>query len=136
MDNRACRFAVAVGLVGALQAYAQDENTPEAMAAIRQGEVGSLLSDSVRSFGTNKRFEVSILWADSGVQRPPEHMTRKVRYVADCTANTLTLAAVGVYDHSGQLQKSLVSPPGAAEPVAPAPGSRQARWLEQVCRQE
>jgi hypothetical protein len=105
------------------------------MAVIQPGEVGSLLYDSVRAFGATKRFEASILWADSGVQRPPDHLTRKVRYLADCGAGTLTVVAVGVYDRSGQLLKSLISPPGAADPAVPAPGSPQARWLEQVCRE-
>ena len=135
MCNNGIRLATALALASALHAYAQDENTPEAMAVIQPGEVGSLLYDSVRAFGANKRFEVSILWADSGVQRPADHLTRKVRYLADCGAGTLTLVAVGVYDRSGRLLKSLISPPGAADPVTPAPGSQQARWLEQVCRE-
>ena len=135
MRNSGIKLAAALVLAGAVHAYGQDESTPEAMAVIQPGEVGSLLYDSVRAFGATKRFEASILWADSGVQRPPDHLTRKVRYLADCGAGTLTVVAVGVYDRSGQLLKSLISPPGAADPAVPAPGSPQARWLEQVCRE-
>jgi hypothetical protein len=114
--------------------WAQDENSPEGMAAIKEGEVGRLDRDSVREFGQQMRFEVSIRWGDTGAPKPEAHMTRVVRYVADCKAGSLLLVAVAVIDGSGSRVKTMLSPPGAADPVVPEAGSPQARWLKDVCR--
>ena len=126
-------IAVGVGLTAALQLRAQDESTPEAQAVIRDGEAGRLDRNSVSVYGPLTRFEASIVWDEAAGQRPPGHMSRKVRYVAECKAGTLTLAAVGVFDSAGGLAKTLLVPPGAADPVAPKPGSTEARWLREVC---
>jgi hypothetical protein len=127
--------AIAVGFVlaAALQGRAQDESTLEEQAVIRGGEVGRLDRGSVRAAGPVTRFEASIVWDEAGGPRPTGHMSRKVRYVADCKAGTLTLAAVGVFDPDGKLIKTTLVPPGAADSAAPKPGSTEARWLREVC---
>ena len=114
-------------------ALAQDENSPETQAAIKAGEMARLDRDSIGEYGSTRRFEVDITWNDEAGQRPGNHKTRKVRYVADCGAGTLTVAAVGVFDRSGMLEKRMIVPPGAAEPMKPEAGSPQAKWLAQVC---
>lgn len=127
--------AIAVGFVlaAALQVRAQDESTLEEQAVIRDGEVGRLDRASVSAYGSTTRFEASIVWDEGGGEHPTGHVSRKVRYVADCKAGTLTLAAVGVFDPAGRLIKTTLIPPGAAEPEAPKPGSTEARWLREVC---
>ncbi len=135
MSRAALALATAaLPLIMAPAVWAQDESTPEGMAVIKEGEVGRLDRDSVREFGQQMRFEVSIRWGDTGAPKPEGHMTRIVRYVADCKAGTVLLVAVAVIDGSGARVKTLLSPPGAADPVAPAAGSLQARWLKDVCR--
>jgi hypothetical protein len=132
MYTRFVEMAGILALAGALQAQAQDEAAPESLAQIKPGEVGRLERDSVRDFGQQRRFDVVIVWSDDA-PRPPDHLVRRTRYVADCKAGTLTLAAVGVFDSSGRLVKNMVVPPGASEPRAPAAGSPEARWLQDVC---
>ena len=39
----------------------------------------------------------------------------------------------GVFDRSGQLTKTMVVPPGAADPIKPEKGSQEAKWLQRVC---
>jgi hypothetical protein len=45
----------------------------------------------------------------------------------------MTLAAVGLFDANGQLQKTLVVPPRASDPVKPEKGTPAAKWLQRVC---
>ena len=49
------------------------------------------------------------------------------------TASALTIAAVGVYDRTGMLEKRMIVPPGASDPIKPETGSPQAKWLKDVC---
>lgn len=126
--------AVALAFAMAPAVWAQDEYSPEGMAAIKEGEVARLDRDSVREFGQQMRFEISIGWGDGGAPKPEGHMRRIVRYVADCKDGTLLLVAVAVIDSSGFRVKTLLSPPGAADPIIPAAGSLQARWLKDACR--
>ena len=126
--------AALLALIVITAAWAQDENTPEGMAAIRPGEVAGLDRDSIRDYGQTRSFEASIVWGDTGAPRPDGHLRRNVRYVADCRAGTLTVAAVAVIDSSGARVKTMISPPGAADPVVPEAGSPQARWLQEACR--
>jgi len=125
---------VALAFTLAPAVWAQDENSPEGQAAMKEGEVARLDRDSVREFGQQMRFEISIGWGDSGAPKPEGYMRRVVRYVADCKEGTLLLVAVAVIDGSGSRVKTLLSPPGAADPVVPVVGSPQARWLKDVCR--
>ncbi len=126
--------AAMLALIVVTPARAQDENTPEGMAAIKPGEVAGLDRDSIRDFGQTRSFEAGIVWGDTGAPRPDGHLRRNVRYVADCKAGTLVVAAVAVIDSNGARVKTMISPPGAADPVAPEAGSPQARWLQEVCR--
>jgi hypothetical protein len=76
---------------------------------------------------------VNIVRADPGSAWPEGSGPRRVRYVIDCEEETMTLAAVGVFDNSGQVQRSLVVPPGAIDPVKPAKGSPEQKWLRKAC---
>jgi hypothetical protein len=117
----------------ATAALAEDEATVEAQASVRPGEKGQLDRGSIGEYGESRRFDVSIVWDDTQGARPADHNSRVVRYVAQCQAGTLTLAAVGVFDRSGMLVKRMIVPPGAADPEMPQAGSQQAKWLRDVC---
>ena len=116
------------------RALAQEQSAPEAMAVIKDGEVGRLERDSLKAYGEIAHFDVSIVWDDAAGPRPAGHTGRRVRYVADCKAATLVVAAVSVFDASGKLVKTLILPPGAVDPVQLQKGSPEARWLREVCR--
>lgn len=120
-------------LTAVLQAHAQGDSTPEDEAVIKDGEVGRLDRGSVSKAGPVTRFEASIVWDETGGAPPKGHMSRKVRYVADCKAGTLTLAAVKVFDPAGGLIKTTLVPPGAGDSVAPQSGSTEAQWLREAC---
>jgi hypothetical protein len=126
---------IAIGLVlaAALPGHAQDEVTPEERAVIKPGEVGHLDRSSILAYGPLTRFEGSIVWDEAAGPRPVGYMSRKVRYVAECKAGTLTLAAVGVFDSEGKVIKTTVVPPGASDSVIPKTGSTEARWLKEAC---
>jgi hypothetical protein len=131
---RAFLGTAALALLAITPVQAQDENTPEAMAAIKPGEVAGLDRDTIRDFGQTRTFEASIVWGDTGAPRPEGYLRRNVRYLADCRAGTLAVAAVAVIDTTGARVKTMISPPGAVDPVAPEAGSPQARWLQEACR--
>ncbi len=133
MQRLISKIAIGLVLVAGLQVHAQDESTPEEQAAIRPGEVGHLDRGSILAYGPLTRFEASIVWDEAAGARPTGYKSRKVRYVADCKAGTLTLAAVGVFDSEGRAIKTTVVPPGASDAVAPKSGSTEARWLKDAC---
>jgi hypothetical protein len=112
---------------------AQDETSAEALAVAQPGERVALERDTIAQYGTQTRFEVAITWDASAGARPATYRPRAVRYVADCESGALTLVAVGLFDSGGQLVKSLILPPGAADAVTPAAGSRESRWMKEVC---
>jgi len=116
-------------------AGAQDLDDPEAMAVIKNGEIGRLERGTIGAYGDLTRFDVSIVWDSAASARPEGYMARRVRYVADCKTRTLVLGAVSVFDSSGRLIKTMILPPGAVEPAAPAEGSVESRWMREVCRQ-
>ncbi len=134
MGKAIVAIAAMLAMAGAAQAEDLDDNTPEGQATIKTGEVGRFDRDSMTEYGTSTRFESSIVWDSASKPRPEGHLARKVRYLADCKANTLVVTAVGVFDVSGRLLKSLITPPGAGEPAVPAAGTPQARWLQEACR--
>ena len=127
-------LSMAILLALAATAGAQDLDDPEAMAAIKQGEIGRLERDTIGSYGDLTRFDVSVVWDSAAAARPEGYMGRRLRYVADCKARTLTLGAVSVFDASGRLMKAMILPPGAVDPAAPAEGSVESKWLREVCR--
>lgn len=117
----------------ALPALAEDEPTVEAQSSVRPGERGQLDRGSIGEYGESRRFDVDIVWDESQGPRPADHHSRVVRYVAQCQAGTLAVAAIGVYDRSGMLVKRMIVPPGAVDAEAPQAGSPQAKWLRDVC---
>jgi len=130
------RSSLAIAILLALVpiAGAQDLDDPEAMAVIKDGEIGRLERNSVGAYGDLTRFDVSIVWGSAAAARPEGYMARRVRYAADCKAHTLLLVAVSLFDSSGRLIKTMIVPPRAAEPTAPAENSSERRWLQEVCR--
>ena len=126
--------AVAVLLLAAQTAVAQDEGSAEGLAVVRSGERASFERDTIAQYGPQARFEVTVTWDPATGPRPAEHMARRVRYVANCAAGTLTLVAVGVFDPDGSLLKSMIMPPGASDPVTPGAGSQEERWMREACR--
>lgn len=133
MRNTMAGFLLTWIVAAAPCAHAQEQDAPEAQATIKPGEVGHLDRDSIGDYGSTRRFDVEITWDEAAGQRPADHKARKVRYVADCKAGTLTVGAVAVFDRSGMLEKRMLVPPGAAEPIKPAPGSPEAKWQTSVC---
>ena len=133
MRNTMAGFLFA-GIVAAMPfAHAQEQDAPEAQAAIKPGEAGRLDRDSIGEYGSTRRFDVEITWGDTAGPRPADHKARRVRYLADCKAGTLTVVAVAVFDRSGMLEKRMLVPPGAVDPIKPEPGSPQAKWQTAVC---
>lgn len=132
MKQKVIRMALGL-LALTTTAQAQDQSSPEAMAVIQPGEAVRFDRDSIRDFGPSRSFEIAIVWGDTGAPKPAGHLSRRVRYVANCPAGTLGVASVAVYDAGGMLLKSMISPPGAVDPEAPAAGSAQARWFRDAC---
>jgi hypothetical protein len=126
-------FSGMVAIVSAV--HAQDQNSPETQATIKPGESAHMDRDSIGDYGPMKRFDVDLVWSDASGARPADHKNRKVRYVADCKAGTLTVAAVAVFDRTGMTEKRMMVPPGAADPVKPDAGSPAAKWLQNVCHE-
>ena len=85
------------------------------------------------AFRDDGTFEVSVVWTDSVRPPPEDYFPRRVRYAVNCDEGTLTLAAVGLIDRAGQLQKRMMVPPGASDPVKPPKGGEQAKWIQRVC---
>jgi hypothetical protein len=113
---------------------AQTPLDAETLAQPREGESASLDLQSIRRFGdTLGVFHVSVVWVDSVRPPPEDYLPRRVRYAVNCDEGTLILAAVSLLDRTGQPQKTMVVPPGASDPVKPAKGSEQAKWVQRVC---
>jgi hypothetical protein len=126
-------FIWSMGVLSA--AHAQDEGSADARAVIGPNEAARLDRDSIGDYGAMKRFDVDIGWNDAAGPRPADHRNRRVRYAADCKAQTLTLAAVAVFDQIGQVEKRMIVPPGAGDAIKPEAGTTQAKWLQNVCRE-
>lgn len=134
MVRKSRLIASVLALVACASATAQDQNTPEAWAVVKAGEEAHLDTGTISAPGPLTRFEISIVWGGTAASRPPGYMARRVRYVADCKAGTVTVVAVGLFDTSGQPFKTLIAPPGAVEPSTPSTGTREEKWLQYVCR--
>lgn len=134
MSFRVSCIACTVVLSSSLPVAAQTSPDADTLSRPREGESAELDLQSIRRFGdTLGSFQVSVVWADSALRPPEDYFPRRVRYAVNCDEGTLTLAAVGVIDGNGQLQKTLVVPPGASDPVKPEKGSKQAKWVQRVC---
>jgi hypothetical protein len=118
----------------AVPAFAEDPAPIESMAEVKAGEKAQLDLQSIRRYGeVQGRFEVVVASSDAEVERAEGAAMRRLRYMANCEEGTMTLAAVGVFDTSGNVLKSLVAPPGSLDPVKPEKGSEAAKWLRRVC---
>jgi hypothetical protein len=53
--------------------------------------------------------------------------------MANCKDGTMVVAAVGLFDPSGQLAKTIVAPPRSIDEVKPEKGTQEAKWLQRVC---
>jgi hypothetical protein len=129
----ACTASILV-LFFNLPAGAQGPEEAEALAQPGEGETATLDMQTIQRYGeTVGRFDVNIVWTDTSLPKPADHAPRRVRYMADCVEGSMTLAAVGLFDANGQLQKTLVVPPRASDPVKPEKGTPAAKWLQRVC---
>ncbi len=126
-------FPVVVATLTGAPALAQQTMDPEFLAKIGEGEVAELDTPSIRKFGDIQgRFDVKIARKD-GARSPDGTTPRTVRFMVNCQEGTMAVAAVGLYDPSGQLAKTMVSPPGAVDPSKPEQGTQEAKWLQRVC---
>lgn len=113
-----------------VRAQTQD---PETLARIAEGEVGELDTTSIRKYGDIQgRFDVRIKRKD-GAPSPDGVTPRTVRFMANCKDGTMVVAAVGLFDPSGQLAKTMVAPPGAIDAYVPEKDTQEAKWLRTVC---
>jgi hypothetical protein len=134
MTARIARTLSVLALVAGTPVHAQEPGSPESLAQAKAGEAARLDLQTIRKFGESQgRFEVVVAWADSTRPAPEDYGPRHVRYMANCDEGTIALAAIGVFDRSGQLTKTVVVPPGAADPIKPEKGSQEAKWLQRVC---
>lgn len=127
------QIIAAAALSGAIAHAQEAAHTPETLARVAEGEVGQLDVQSIVKYGEIQgRFDVFIKRGDD---TPSADGTtpRRVRYAVNCQEGTVVVAAVGLFDRSGQLSKTMVSPPGAVDPVKPEKGSDEAKWLQRVC---
>jgi hypothetical protein len=115
-------------------AIAEDAQTAETLAAIRDFEIASLNAQSIEARDDAVRFEVGVQWRDPE-QRPPQApASRIIRYVAKCADKTLGVVAVATIDRNGRMLKSYVIPPGGTDFLPVKEGSREAEWFGRVCR--
>jgi len=127
----ACALFIAV-FAGA--AVADDAQTAETLAEVRDFEVASLDRQSIEARGDTVRFDVVVKWRDPA-QRPPQAAaSRVIRYAAKCADKTLGVVAAAALDQNGRLLKSYVIPPGGTDFLVPKEGSGESGWLGQVCR--
>ena len=75
MKRRAIHVVLAAAL--SASALAQEENSPEAMAVVKPGEVVRFDRDSIRDFGQKRSFEIAIVWGDSGAPKPAGFLSRR-----------------------------------------------------------
>jgi hypothetical protein len=134
MTARIAYTLALVALLAGASVHAQEPGSPESLAQAKEGEVARLDLQTIRKFGESQgRFEVVVAWADTSRPAPEGYGPRQVRYMANCEEGTISLAAIGVFDRNGQLTKTMVIPPGGADPIKPEKGSQEAKWLQRVC---
>jgi len=127
-------ITLSLTLLAASPSRAQSPEEAEALSQPREGETADLDLQTIRRYGdVLGRFEVTIVWTDSSTAIPEDYRPRRVRYMANCEEMTTTLAAVTLYDRSGNFQKGIVVPPRAIDPVKPEKGTEAAKWLRRVC---
>lgn len=133
MSLRFCCIACTLALSCILPAAAQSLD-PETLAKPREGESADFDMQSISRYGdVLGTFHVNIQWTDRSRPYPEDYSPRRVRYAVNCQEGTLTLAAIGLFDRAGQLQRTMVVPPGASDPVTPEKGTEEAKWVERAC---
>jgi len=115
-------------------AAAEEAQTAETLAEVRDFEVASLDSQSIEARDDTVRFEVVVKWRDPEQRPPGAAASRVIRYVAKCGEKTLGVVAAATIDQNGRMLKSYVIPPGGTDFLPTKEGSREAQWLGQVCR--
>jgi len=134
MTPRLAYASIVLVLLAGAPLHAQQPPSAEKWAQVQEGEVARLDLQTIRKYGDNQgRFEVLVAWADSSRPAPEDHAARTVRYMADCDAGTIMLAAVALYDRNGNVAKTMLVPPRSVDPFKPAKGSDEAKWLQRVC---
>jgi hypothetical protein len=135
MTPRFAQASIVLALfAAAAPLYAQEPRSAEDWAQVREGEVARLDMQTIRKYGDIQgSFEVLITWASGSRAAPEDYAARTVRYMADCDAGTITLAAVGLYDRNGNVARTMIVPPRSVDPVKPAKGSDEAKWLQRTC---
>ena len=134
MNFRIASMTLALSLVAVAAARAEGPDEAEVLAQVRDGETATLDLQTIRRYGdVVGRFEVAFVWTDSTRPMPADYSPRRVRYMANCEEGTMTIAAVGVLDGAGRVQKTIVVPPRASDPVKPQKGTEAAKWLRRVC---
>lgn len=113
---------------------AEDAQTAETLAEVRDFEVASLDRQSIEARDDTVRFEVVVKWRDPEQRPPGAAASRVIRYVAKCGEKTLGVVAAAVIDQNGRMLKSYVIPPGGTDFLPAKEGSREAQWFGQVCR--
>lgn len=134
MNLRSSCIVCMLALCCSLPAAAQSTVDPEILAQPKEGETADFDMQSIRRYGdVVGTFQVNIQWTDRSRPFPEDYIPRRVRYAVNCQEGTLTLAAIGLFDRNDQLQKTMVVPPGASDPVKPEKGTEQAKWIQRAC---
>ena len=124
--------AVALLALASSPALAEYASIEEA-AVITDDNVYRFESDSIARQGPRLRFDVAVAWKD-GFVRPADAPPGKIiRYLTDCKAGELALAAVSTFTDGSQDRKTYGIAPGGWEFVKPAAGSREATWMKKAC---
>ena len=95
-------------------------------------QVAAVDTESVRSFATVTVFVVRIR-AKNPDPKPAAFALREVRFLANCGARKLVLAAVSLIDANGEVTESHPVAPATMKYRAPEPGSAQQSWLDTAC---
>lgn len=129
----ALSFALALAAVSF--AHAQENlHAPDVLAQVKEGEKARLDLQSIKKYGEKQgQFDIIVTWNDAQGPKPDNYLPRRVRYMADCEEGTMTVAAVGLFDRSGQISRTVTAPPRSLDPIKPAKGTDEAKWIRQVC---
>ena len=127
-------IALTACMLGAGPALASDIPSANALVNIANGEQAKLDVASINRLGPQARFDVSV--RSTGAQASHEYTPRRIRYVADCSAGKMAVAAIAVANQEGQASftdQTTIVPPGAEHWFKPSAGSQSAGWLSDAC---
>lgn len=126
-------IGLALALLASPVALAQGAYTVEELSEIRDFETAAMDSRSIASLGNDTRFEVHVRWRDPEQRPPTAPVKRVIRFLAKCKEKTLGVIAVVTFDDQNRMMKNYLIPPGASDFVPVKEGSREERWLKEVC---